>query len=419
MKKKVVLIGTLDTKEAEFLYIKNILESAGLETIMMNTGIYESAVAGDITNEEVARTGGADIVDLRNKNDRGTAVTAMTNGATAMIKKLLEEDNISGIFGMGGTAGTTVAAAAMRAAPVGLPKVLVSTVASGNTRPYVGEKDITMIYSVVDIAGLNILSSQILSNAGNAMVGMVLAKNEYKAQEAKPLIAATMFGVTTPCVTKTREILEGNGYDVLVFHATGAGGDAMESLIQDGFIKGVVDITTTELADSLVGGVFSSGPGRLESAGANGVPQVVSVGALDMVNFGAPETVPEKFANRKFYQHNPTTTLMRTTIEENGILGKTIAEKLNKSMSPTVLVFPKGGVSMLDKKDQPFEGKEERKVLYKAIKESLKSSINFIEVDEDINDLSVSELVAEELLKLINEDGVNNDSIKRRSVKAT
>lgn len=419
MVKKVVMIGTFDTKEAEFLYVQNVFESAGVETIMMNTGIYESNEVGDITSEEVAKAGGVDIVDLRSKNDRGTAVTVMMNGASAIIKKLLEEGNVSGIFGMGGTAGTTVTAAAMRCAPVGLPKMLVSTVASGNTRPYVGEKDITMMYSVVDIAGVNVLSSQILSNAANAMIGMVSAVKEPEIEEAKPLIAATMFGVTTPCVTKTREILEESGYDVLVFHATGAGGDAMESLIQDGFIEGVVDITTTELADSLIGGVFSSGPGRLESAGANGIPQVVSVGALDMVNFGAPETVPEKFADRTFYQHNPTTTLMRTTVEENSKLGEIIARKLNKSDSPTVLVFPKGGLSLLDKEGQFFEGEEERKALYKAIKDNLSPSITFIEVDEDINDSSVSELLAEELLKLLKRDGVNNDSIKKRSIKTT
>lgn len=402
MGKKVVIIGTLDTKEDEFYYVKNIFDAAGIETIIMNTGIYASKERGDISSEEIAKAGGADLLDLRSKKDRGIAVTAMTKGATAIVTKLIKEDQVSGIFGMGGTAGTTVAAAAMRSAPVGLPKVLVSTVASGNTRPYVGEKDITMMYSVVDIAGVNILSSQIMSNATNAMIGMVTPVKKKEVIEPKPLIAMTMFGVTTQSVTQTRAVFEESGYDVLVFHATGAGGDAMESLIRDGFINGVADITTTELADELVGGVFSSASGRLESAGAYGVPQIVSVGALDMVNFGSPETVPEKFSDRKFYQHNPTTTLMRTTKEENQKLGKIIAERLNKSESPTVFVFPKGGVSMIDDEGQPFEGIEERQALYNAITDNLKSEIKFIEVEENINELSVSKLIADELLTLLN-----------------
>ncbi|MBS4208251.1 Tm-1-like ATP-binding domain-containing protein [Bacillus sp. FJAT-50079] len=416
MTKKVVIIGSLDTKEKEFLYVKELIEAAGVESLLMNTGIYETSVEGDITSADVAKAGGSSIEELRRKNDRGSAVSVMAEGASSLVKQLIEDEKVSGIFGMGGTAGTTVAATAMKNAPVGIPKILVSTVASGNTRPYVGEKDITMMYSVVDIAGINSLSSRILGNAANALIGMVKGAENIQTLDSRPMIGATMFGVTTPCVTKTREILEENGYDVLVFHATGTGGDAMEALIQDGFIQGVVDITTTELADKLVGGIFSAGASRLESAGSKGIPQVVSVGALDMVNFGPPETVPDAFKSRKFYQHNPTTTLMRTTVEESLKLGEIIAEKLNKAQAPTVLVFPKGGVSLLDRTGQAFEGLEEREALYKGIKDNLDQNIPFIEVEEDINDPSVSKLIANQLIQLIDMEVGNNGGIKTRSV---
>lgn len=399
MSKKIVLVGSLDTKEKEFLYVKGIMEENGLETTLINTGVYPAFTDGDISNEEVAKAGGSSLKELREKNDRGTAVTVMANGARNVLNQLVNEGKVAAVFGMGGTAGTTVGATAMKDVPIGIPKLLVSTVASGNTRPYVGEKDIMMMYSIVDIAGINSLSSLILKNAANALSGMVKGNEISIEVEEKPMIGATMFGVTTPCVNQTREILEQKGYDVLVFHATGAGGDSMEALIKEGFIEGVVDITTTELADGLVGGIFKSSDARLEAAGQAGIPQVVSVGALDMVNFGPPETVPEIFKDRKFYQHNPTTTLMRTTVEENQKLGETIAEKLNKSTSPVTLVFPKGGVSLLDRAGQPFDGPQEREVLYKALKENLQDHITMIEVEEDINDPSVSELIASKLLE--------------------
>lgn len=399
MTKKIVLVGSLDTKEKEFLYVKGIIEENGLETLLVNTSVYPSFTDGEVSNEEVAKAGGSSLEELRARNDRGTAVTVMANGARKILNRLVEEGKVAAVFGMGGTAGTTVGATAMKDVPIGIPKLLVSTVASGNTRPYVGEKDVMMLYSIVDIAGINTLSSRILKNAANALSGMVRGNEINIEADEKPMIGATMFGVTTPCVNQTREILEKKGYDVLVFHATGAGGDSMESLIKDGFIEGVVDITTTELADGLVGGIFKSSEERLEVAGQVGIPQVVSVGALDMVNFGPRETVPEQFKERTFYQHNPTTTLMRTTVEENLKLGETIAQKLNKSKSPVVLVFPKGGVSLLDRAGQPFDGPDERETLYNAIKVNIKEHITLIEVEEDINDPSVSELIATKLLE--------------------
>lgn len=404
MTKKIVLVGSLDTKETEFNYVKDIIEAEDIETILVDTSVYPSFSVGDISSEEVAQAGGSSIDKLREKNDRGSAIAVMANGAAAILTKLVNEGVVAGVFGMGGTAGTTVGAAAMKDVPIGIPKLLVSTVASGNTRPYVGEKDIMMLYSIVDIAGINSLSARILKNGAHALCGMVKGNSVGYHNEGKPMIGATMFGVTTPCVTQTREILEQNGYDVLVFHATGAGGDAMEGLIRDGFIQGVVDITTTELADELVGGIFSAGKSRLETAGSKGIPQVVSVGALDMVNFGPPETIPDKFKQRKFYQHNPTTTLMRTTVEENYQLGVTLAQKLNRATSKTVLVFPKGGVSLLDKADQPFEGIDERQALYNGIKENLNQNVTLIEVEEDINDPSVSSLIASQLLAFMSSE---------------
>lgn len=402
----MVLVGSLDTKGIEFQYVKDALEKLGIETLVVDVGVLDKpAFNPDIPSSEVAQLAGTTLEILRKEKDRGNSVTVMAEGAAKAVEKLLEQGIVGGIFGMGGTAGTTVGATAMKVVPIGIPKLLLSTVASGNTRPYVGVKDVSMMYSVIDIAGLNKLSRRILSNAAYAMAGMVKGiSSEFEQVEEKTTIGMTMFGVTTPCVTRVREILEEKGFDILVFHATGTGGLAMEELVDAGFIKAIADITTTELADELVGGIFTAGPSRLEAAGRSGVPQVVSVGALDMVNFGPPDTVPERFNNRKFYQHNPTTTLMRTTIEENRQLGEIIAKKLNQAKSPTVVIFPKGGVSLIDQVSQVFEGVEERKALYKSLKENLRCDIPFFESDKDINDPSVSALIAEQLLSILREE---------------
>ena len=285
----------------------------------------------------------------------------------------------------------------MRALPVGIPKIMVSTLASGDTSPYVQSKDICMMYSVVDIAGINRLSRQILANAAEAMIGMVTAYNP-EASDDKPLIAATMFGVTTPCVTKAREILEAAGYEVLVFHATGTGGRAMEDLVKGGFLDGVLDVTTTELADELVGGILSAGPDRLEAAGHAGLPQVIAPGALDMVNFGPPETVPEKLGIRQFYQHNPTVTLMRTTAEETAELGRIMAQKLNAAKGPTTVLIPTQGVSAIDKKGQPFDSPEARDAWRENLKAHINENVTVIEMDAHINDDKFATKLAETLL---------------------
>lgn len=414
MGSKAVLIGALDTKGQEFNYVKERLQACGLETCVIDTGVLgEPLFPPDVSADEVARAGGTSLETLRRGGDRGTAVAAMMRGAAAIVAELAEQGLVGGALGMGGTAGTTVAASAMQALPIGIPKLLVSTVASGNTRPYVGVKDIMMMYSVIDIAGLNRLSRTILGNAANALAGMIRERESAAVEEAeeKPTLSITMFGVTTPCATRVREKLEASGYDLLVFHATGTGGMAMEELIQAGYIQGVADITTTELADELVGGIFSAGPHRLEAAGAAGIPQVVSVGALDMVNFGPPETVPDRFRERQFYQHNPTTTLMRTTVEENRELGRLLAEKLNRSASPLLVVLPLGGVSLLDMAAKPFDGKEQRQALFGSIRTYLNSSIPIIEMEQDINDPAVADTIAAGLLQLLNQEKGGNGSV--------
>lgn len=382
----VVVLGTMDTKGKELGYVRDVIRAQGVDTLLVDMGVLEPpAVAPDITREEVAKAAEIDLEALAAKRDRGEAVSAMTRAAAVIARKLYEEGRLDGIISLGGSAGTTIGTSAMQALPVGVPKVMVSTLASGDTRPYVGTKDITMMYSVVDIAGLNRLSRRILGNAARAVAGMVKAEKD-EAADDKPIITATMFGVTTPCVTTAREYLESRGYEVLVFHATGSGGRAMEGLIEDGFVSGVLDITTTEWCDELVGGVLSAGPHRLEAAGRRGIPQVVSVGALDMVNFGPPETVPEKFKGRRFYQHNPTVTLMRTTPEECAELGRIIAEKLNAATGPTVVVLPLKGVSMIDAEGKPFYDPEADAALFDALREHLRPEIRLVELDNHIND---------------------------------
>jgi uncharacterized protein (UPF0261 family) len=292
----------------------------------------------------------------------------------------------------------------MQALPVGIPKLIVSTLASGDTRPYVGAVDIAMMYSVVDIAGINRISERILTNAAAAIAGMARANEDFRASaEAKPLIGATMFGVTTPCVTAARERLESRGYEVLVFHATGTGGRSMEALVAAGFIAGVLDITTTELADELVGGVLSAGPDRLEIAGKLGVPQVVSLGALDMVNFGPMETVPEKFRGRNLYKHNPTVTLMRTTPEETAELGHIIARKLSAAKGPVAVFIPLRGISMIATESGPFHDPEADRALIDNLKAGLRKEVEVHELDMDINDPRFAQAMADRLDELVRE----------------
>jgi uncharacterized protein (UPF0261 family) len=341
----------------------------------------------DIDRAAVAAAAGTRVDDLAQAGDRGEAVSRMAAGAAHIVADLVARGEADGIIGIGGSGNATIACTAMRALPIGTPKLMVSTIAAGDTRPYVGTTDITMMYSVVDISGLNRLSRRILANAAGAIVGMVnSAAPEAEGAAERPLIAATMFGVTTPCVTEVRRQLEGLGYEVLVFHATGVGGRSMESLIRDRFITGVLDITTTELADEVAEGTLSAGPDRLEAAGEAGIPQVVSLGALDMANFGPVDSVPERFQSRLLYQHNPSVTLMRTTAQENALLGRMIGEKLSRARGPVTVVVPLRGVSMLDAEGALFHDPAADAALFAALRDALPDRVTLVEVDAHIND---------------------------------
>jgi uncharacterized protein (UPF0261 family) len=382
----VVLLGTLDTKGDEYAYLRSLLSGHGVETILIDAGVLgEPRAAADVTREEVAQAAGADVRALADAGDRGAAVETMARGAAKIVTGLHAEGRLDGILALGGSGGTAVATEAMRALPVGVPKLMVSTMASGDTRPYVGATDVTMTYSVVDISGINAVSARILANAAAAMAGMASAEPP-TVEGGKPLVGATMFGVTTPCVTAARERLEGLGYEVLVFHATGTGGQSMEALMRSGFITASLDATTTELADDLVGGVLSAGPDRLEAAGELGIPQVVSLGALDMVNFGPLETVPAEFRDRLLYKHNPTVTLMRTTAEESAELGRRIGRKLSSANGPVTLFIPLRGVSLIDVEGQVFFDPEADRALFDALRDTLDPGVDVRELDTDVND---------------------------------
>lgn len=399
----VVLLGTLDTKGAEYNYVRSRIQSEGCDTIMIDAGILGQPLAqADITREEVAKAAGANLEQLIAANDRGAAIDTMSRGATNIVQNLYAQGRLHGIVGIGGTGNSALVSQAMRALPVGVPKLLVSTVASGDTRPYMGAVDIAMMYSVVDIAGLNRISERILTNAATAIAGMARANASFTpSAENKPLVGATMFGVTTPCVTEARKQLEQRGYEVLVFHATGTGGQSMEALVNGDFLSGVLDITTTELADELVGGILSAGPDRLEAASKKGVPQVISLGALDMVNFGPIDTVPEKFRQRNLYKHNATTTLMRTTPEENAELGRIIAHKLNMAQGPIALFIPLKGVSMIDIEGGPFYDPVADRALIDNLKKELDDRIEVHELEMDINDPHFAQAMVERLVELI------------------
>ncbi len=405
--KTVAIAGTFDSKGKEFLYIKGLFEELGLNTFTIDTGIFEPKFKPDVTNTEVAKAAGADIKELAQKKDRALATEIMSQAMEKLVPELYRQGKFDGIISIGGSGGTSLVSPAMRALPIGVPKLMLSTVASGNTEQYVGTSDLIMMPSVVDVSGLNSISMKIFKNAVFAMAGMLKFEHiEVEKAENKPIIAATMFGVTTPAIDFAREYLESKGYEVLVFHATGSGGRSMESLIRDGFIKGVLDLTTTEWCDEIVGGVLAAGPNRLEAAGMMGIPQVVSVGALDMVNFGPFKTVPEQFKNRNLYKHNPTVTLMRTNVEENIKIGQKIVEKLNQAVGPTVMMIPLKGVSMIDAIDQPFYGKEEDEALFNELRLGLnKDVVELIELPNHINDQDFAETAAQKLLDLM--DGVN------------
>jgi uncharacterized protein (UPF0261 family) len=399
--KTVAVMGAFDTKGTEFEYVKDTIEAAELDVLTIHTGVFEPRLIPDIPNTVVAEAAGASIQDLIAKRDRSYAARIMSEGAVNLIARLFAQGRFNGIISLGGSGGTALAAAAMRGLPLGVPKLIVSTLASGNTAGYVGTSDILMMPSIVDIAGLNSVSRVVLHNAAAAISGMVRSPSTGTATR-RPVIAATMYGVTTPCVEFARSYLEEHGFEVLIFHATGIGGQTMEKLVHEGYISGVLDITTTEWCDEVVGGALSAGPKRLEAAGTCGVPQVISVGAMDMATFGPPETVPKRFAGRNFYMHNALMTLMRTTVEENTEIGKTLAKKLNSASSPTAVLLPLNGVSMIDAPGQSFYGPREDQALFEAVRDTLDHSrIELVELPLHINDKEFALHAAKKLIELI------------------
>lgn len=400
MPRTIAVIGALDTKGPEFAFVKAEIERRGHRALVIDTAVMgPSAFPPDVSAEAVAAAAGASLDDLRAKADRGAAIEAMTRGAVKIVRRLFDEGRVEAVLGMGGSAGTVIATSAMRALPLGVPKVMVSTLAAGDVRPYVGTKDIAMLHSVVDVAGINRVSAPIYANAVGAVIGMV--ETVPPAIDEKPLIAASMFGNTTPLVDACRERLEARGYEVLVFHATGTGGQTMESLIEEGHITAALDVTTTEWADELVGGVLSAGPKRLSAASARGIPQVVAPGCLDMVNFWARETVPPKYAGRLFHQWNPNVTLMRTTPEENAELGRILAEKASASSGRVAFYLPLRGVSQLDAPGKEFWWPEADRALFEAIKGHRRPDIPVYELDCNINDAVFAEAVTDRLLEYV------------------
>lgn len=398
----VVLVGALDTKGDEYAFVRDRLASAGIASTLVDIGVLGSPrIAADVDRAAVARAGGADIDALVAAGDRGAAMQAMARGAAVVVAELVSSGAVQGGLALGGTGGTAVAATAFRDLPLGFPRLIVSTAAAGNTEPYIGPSDLILAPSVVDIAGLNRISRRVLANAAAALAGMVSAAPLEESSD-RPLIAASMFGVTTPSVTRARERLEELGYEVLVFHMTGSGGRVMESLIRQGYVAGVLDLTTTELADHLVGGVFDAGPERLTAAAEGAVPQVVSVGALDMVNFGAVDTVPPRFADRNLYVHNSNVTLMRTTPDECAALGAELARKVSAAPSTTSVVLPLRGVSAIAVEGGPFHDPAADRALFDAVRSGLVStSVELVELDTDINDPTFADFCAERLDRMI------------------
>lgn len=402
MAKTIAVVGALDTKGAEFAFVRDQILQRGHQVLLIDTGVIgDPLLQAEVPREEVALAGGTPLAELQAKQDRGEAMKVMAAGAAAVAQRLLAERRIDGILSMGGSAGTAVGTAAMRVLPVGFPKVMVSTVASGDTRNYVGTKDIVMIPSVVDVAGINRISRAIFARAAGAIAGMV--ETTVPPGVDKPLIAASMFGNTTKAVDRGRAVLEEHGYEVLVFHCTGTGGATLESLAEAGFLDGIFDITTTEWADEVAGGVMTAGPTRGDAAARRGIPQVIAPGCVDMVNFWARSTVPASYSHRQFYEWNPNVTLMRTTPEENWEIGRRLAEKANASTGPVAFLVPLKGVSILDSPDNPFWNPEADGACFAAIREYVKPGIPVIDMDCNINDQEFADRAAELLLEMLSE----------------
>lgn len=395
----IAILGTMDTKGVEHGYVADLIKARGHQVLVIDVGALEAPLLNpDITREQVMGAAGLNFQEIVGKRDRGELVKAMSQAAPLILDQLAQQGKIDGVISLGGGGGTAIGTAAMRTLPIGFPKVMVTTLASGNTAQYLGVKDIVLFPSIVDVAGLNRISRTILARAAGAICGMVETEVPESGSD-KPIIVASMFGNTTNCVQHAKALLEQKGYEVLVFHATGVGGRTMESLIEAGMVQGVLDITTTEWADEVVGGFLTAGRQRLEAAAKSGTPAVVTPGCLDMVNFYGPDSVPDRFKGRNFYQHNPQVTLMRTNPEECAELGKIIADKLNASIGPVSVLLPTKAISVISAPGQKFHDPEADKQLFNALKSNLRKGIEVVEMPCEINDQAFAERCANELLK--------------------
>ncbi|MFJ4777761.1 Tm-1-like ATP-binding domain-containing protein [Streptomyces sp. NPDC088762] len=408
----VVLVGTLDTKGVEYGWLRERLLRAGVEVVLVDTGVMgEPRVPADVPRDAVARAAGTELSELQTAADRGAAVTTMAQGAEATLLRLHAEGRLDGVLAIGGSGGTSIATRAMRALPLGVPKLMVSSMASGDVAPYVGSSDITMMYSVVDIAGINSISEPVLANAVEAIAGMAKAFARAPVQlrrparlgaGGRPLIAASMAGVTTTGVDAARERLTELGYEVLVFHVSGTGGRTLETLAGQGIFAGVLDLTLSELADDLCGGILTAGPDRLSAAGRAGIPQVVSLGALDMVKFGPLETLPEQVRYRRVRVHNPSITVIRTTEAECAELGRRVAAKLRTATGPTAVCIPLRGLSTLGAPGGPYHDPGADGALFSALREGLRGSGAVLhDYDTHINDPAFGRSAADRLHAMI------------------
>jgi uncharacterized protein (UPF0261 family) len=404
MPKTICIIGAFDTKGEDHAFLRQEILKQGCQVLTINIGVLGTTTLFPVDLEagDVLKAAGSDLDGIRAQADKGAAMKAFDQAAPHLVRQLYEQGKFDGIIGMGGSGGSAIIASAMRSIPIGVPKVLVSTVASGDVSFYVRGKDITMIPSIVDVAGLNRISRLIYGRAAGAICGMVQIEPP-QAREDRPIITASMFGNTTDCVNACVKALSNKGFEVLVFHATGAGGRAMETLVADGLVEGVLDITTTEWADELCQGVFSAGPERLDAPGQRGIPHLIVPGCVDMANFGAPSTVPEKFrqAKRLLYEWNPSVTLMRTNADENRQMGEIFAKKANAATGPVAFLIPLRGVSMLDGDGQPFCDREADRAMFDAIKANVKSGIPVVEADLNINDPAFAAKAVEMMLDLM------------------
>lgn len=404
--KTVVTPGAFDTKGADYEFLVRRIRSHGVNVLTVDFGVLgDPPFLPDVTNAEVARAAGVELDSLRQSKDKTRAMRAMAEGLPRILSRLHQEGRLDGVCGMGGSGGTTILSAGVRGLPIGVPKLLVSTVAGGDVSAYVGSTDVTLMHSVVDVAGLNQISRELYTNAAAAIAGMVQAPRPKHAEE-RPLVAASMFGNTTACVERARESLNRAGWEVLIFHAVGNGGKTMQRLAAEGLLAGLLDLTTTELADEVCGGVFSAGPERVQIAGSKPIPVVLAPGCIDMCNFGPRVSVPRQYNSRLLYEWNANVTLMRTNVAENRKIGSLIAATANRCSGPVAVLLPLRGVSMLDSHGGAFWDEAADHACFEAIRSGLNQGIPVIEVESNINDPLFPDRATQVFLELSRHSGI-------------